>query len=130
MKPEQITAQETTAHSFDYTSSPYDELTRIPEKVATVEPIDSLQESLGPLYKVAKCESGLRQFNSDGSVLRGRQNSQDVGILQINERYHLEASRKMGYDIHTTKGNIDYGLYLYKHQGLTPWNWSKECWSK
>lgn len=82
-----------------------------------------------PLMRVAKCESGLRQFNRDGSVLRGKQNSQDVGILQVNERYHLAESKRLGYDIHTLVGNIDYGMYLYEKQGLKPWNWSKHCWS-
>lgn len=81
-----------------------------------------------PLLAVARCESQYRQFDADGSVLRGKQNPQDVGVLQINERYHLADSRRLGYDIHTLEGNIDYGVYLYEHQGLTPWNWSRHCW--
>ncbi len=83
-----------------------------------------------PLLKVAKCESGFRQFNKDGSVLRGRQNSLDVGAFQINENYHLKASKSLGYDIHTLEGNIDYAEHLYKTQGLKPWNWSKHCWGQ
>lgn len=81
-----------------------------------------------PLIAVARCESGYRQFNGDGTLLRGKQNSQDVGVLQINEKYHLAESKRLGYDIHTLEGNIDYGEYLYNHQGLTPWNWSRHCW--
>lgn len=83
-----------------------------------------------PLLEVARCESQNRQYNADGSVLRGVQNSQDVGVFQINERYHLDASRKMGLDIHTTEGNMEYAEHLYETQGLQPWSWSKSCWSE
>jgi hypothetical protein len=79
--------------------------------------------------KIAFCESRLTQFDSDGKVLRGKQNPQDVGIFQINEKYHLEASQKLGYDIYTTEGNIAYGLYLLKKEGSRPWAWSKSCWN-
>lgn len=80
------------------------------------------------MLEIARCESQFRQFK-DGNVLRGELNADDVGVFQINEHYHLEASKKMGLDIHTTKGNIDYAKYLYQHQGTTPWNWSKNCWN-
>lgn len=82
------------------------------------------------LVEIMRCESGFRQFNEDGSVLRGNVNSQDVGAFQINEKYHLEESIKLGYDIYTTKGNLDYGIELYKRQGSQPWFWSKSCWGK
>jgi hypothetical protein len=81
------------------------------------------------LIPVARCESGFRQF-SDGSVLRGRENPADVGALQINETYHLVASQKLGMDIYTLKGNLDYGKYLYRKNGLRDWGWSAPCWSK
>lgn len=105
--------------------------TTVPVVMPPNEVAKKLVDYLGsghPLYEVARCESAYRQFNQDGSVLRGRQNPQDVGVLQINEKYHLAESIRLGYDIYTLEGNLDYGLYLYNNQGLTPWNWSRHCW--
>lgn len=80
------------------------------------------------LLEVARCESGLKQFNPDGTVVRGKVNPHDIGILQINSDYHEATAISMGYDIYTEEGNIRYGNHLYETQGLTPWNWSKPCW--
>ena len=92
---------------------------------------EKILEVLPPeMLKVAKCESGLRQFNSDGSVLRGVVNSKDVGIFQINEFYHLDSSTKMGIDIYSIDGNIEYAKHLYETQGLKPWGWSRWCWNE
>lgn len=82
------------------------------------------------LVKIATCESGLSHFDQDGKPLRGVVNSKDVGLFQINEYYHLEKSKELGFDIHTQEGNIQYAVWLFKNEGSTPWNWSKPCWSK
>lgn len=79
---------------------------------------------------IATCESSLRQFETDGSVVRGKANPKDVGLFQINEEYHLKKSQELGFDIYTAKGNIDYAMYLMKTQGSKPWHWSKGCWVK
>lgn len=83
-----------------------------------------------PMMEVARCESHWQQFNSEGEVLKGRVNSKDVGIFQINERYHLDKSIELGLDIYTVEGNIKYAAYLYKTQGLQPWSASRPCWSQ
>ncbi len=80
--------------------------------------------------EIARCESTYRQFNADGSVLRGKVNSADVGVMQINEKYHLKRSVELGINIYTLEGNLAYGKYLYKEQGSRPWNASKPCWGK
>lgn len=83
------------------------------------------------LKRIAVCESHNRQFDEKtGMVLRGFVNSQDVGVMQINERYHLEDAKKLGLDIHTLEGNIDYSKHLYKTQGVKPWVHSSNCWDK
>lgn len=82
------------------------------------------------MIAVAGCESHYRQFDNDGSVFRGEQNHLDVGVMQINEHYHLEASKALGYDIHTVEGNMAYGRYLYEHEGTAPWSSSAYCWNK
>ena len=79
------------------------------------------------LEAIARCESGGRQFNDDGTVIRGKVNPQDVGKWQINEHYHLKESQRLGYDIYTLEGNTEYALYLYKKQGSKPWGWSRGC---
>lgn len=80
--------------------------------------------------EIAYCESSLRQFDpKTGEVVRGVRNPSDIGLFQINEKYHLERSRELGFDIHTTEGNIAYALYLLKQEGSRHWNWSKPCWS-
>lgn len=82
------------------------------------------------LAEIAFCESRFRQFDGNGNVLRGVQNSQDVGVMQINEKYHLETAQKLGLNLYTLEGNMAYGKYLYDTQGTKPWNYSSHCWGK
>jgi hypothetical protein len=82
------------------------------------------------LAKIAMCESTLRHFGKDGKVLRGKVDSADVGLMQINERYHGDKAKSLGYDLETVHGNLDYAKYLYDREGTKPWNASKKCWDK
>jgi len=79
---------------------------------------------------IAYCESTDRQFDSSGEPLRGKRNPGDVGLFQINEKYHLKTSQSLGHDIYTTEGNIDYAMWLLKNEGSQHWNSSKPCWGK
>lgn len=81
------------------------------------------------MLKVAFCESGLKQFNSDGTVVENN-TSHDVGIFQINLKYHLLDAEKMGIDIYTAEGNVKFAKVLYNQFGLNPWEWSFPCWVK
>lgn len=80
--------------------------------------------------EISRCESNLRQYDRTESVVRGEINNLDVGAFQINEKYHLERSQELGFDIETTDGNIEYAMWLMKKEGTKPWIWSKPCWSK
>ncbi len=80
------------------------------------------------MQKIAYCESRNRQFDKDGSILRGVVNSKDVGIFQINEKYHLSDSKDMGVNIYSIEGNMEYAKYLYENQGTAPWISSRPCW--
>ncbi len=82
------------------------------------------------LAQIAKCESRFRQYDSKGNILRGVENSYDVGVMQINEMYHLEASKKLGLDIYTIEGNVAYAKYIYDKSGAKPWMSSSACWAK
>jgi hypothetical protein len=81
------------------------------------------------MISVARCESNFRHTDRDGNILRGLANRQDVGIMQINERFHLEKSTKLEMDIYTLEGNLQFARYLYRKEGVKPWFASKRCWS-
>lgn len=82
------------------------------------------------MIQIAKCESRFRQLDPNGEVHRGDVNSADVGVMQINEHYHLSQSVEKNYNIYTLEGNTAYARYLYEKEGTTPWNSSKICWGK
>jgi hypothetical protein len=82
------------------------------------------------LSQIAGCESHYNQFSKDGSIFRGEINNADVGVMQINEYYHLQTSKSLGYDIHTLAGNMAYARYLYEREGSAPWISSSYCWKK
>jgi hypothetical protein len=82
------------------------------------------------LAEIAKCESGFRQFDSHGKVIRGEVNKSDIGILQINKYYHEEDAVKLGFDIYTIDGNLGYAKWLYAKYGDAPWIYSSKCWKK
>lgn len=82
------------------------------------------------MIQIAKCESGFRQLDDDGDIHRGVANNEDVGVMQINEHYHLDESQKANYDIYTIEGNTAFARALYEKLGTQPWNSSKACWGK
>ncbi len=82
------------------------------------------------LVDIARCESTFSQVDKEGKVIRGRVNSADVGVMQINEKYHSVKAVELGYDLHTIDGNIAYAKYLYEKFGAQPWKASSKCWSK
>ncbi|MCX6712358.1 MAG: transglycosylase SLT domain-containing protein [Candidatus Vogelbacteria bacterium] len=78
--------------------------------------------------RIAQAESNFHQYNDNGSLLRGVVNPADVGVFQINERYHLERSQALGLDIHNTHDNIEYAMWLLKNEGNRHWLASKAKW--
>ncbi len=95
------------------------------------ESVEEYFADIPVMVRVAYCESRFRHIdNRTGRILRGEVNSYDVGVMQINEWYHLETSRKLGYDVHTLEGNMAYARYLYEREGARPWLSSSPCWAK
>lgn len=82
------------------------------------------------LAEISKCESTFKQFDSNGRVIRGRVNSDDIGIMQINRYYHEEDAVKLGLDIYSIDGNLKYARWLYNKYGSDPWVHSSKCWNK
>jgi hypothetical protein len=80
------------------------------------------------MIAIASCESGFRQFDTDGNPLRGGDG--DVyGIFQISSSTHTAIAKSMGMDINTVAGNMAYANYLYSKEGTRPWISSFQCWN-
>lgn len=123
-------AQENPAYVVETVSLSEDIQSKSVISTTTVEDIvKDYFKDIPILAKVAKCESQFRQVDKDGEVLRGVVNSFDVGVMQINEKYHLDHSEKMNLNIHSLGGNLEYARALYNESGTAPWSSSKPCWS-
>ena len=81
------------------------------------------------LVDIARCESNFHQYDNSGNIIRGRVNSADIGVMQINEMYHAKYAAKLGLDLYTVEGNVEYAKHLYADQGAQPWISSSKCWT-
>jgi hypothetical protein len=106
------------------------EETSIEKSLTVKDKVSIYFDDLPIMIDVARCESRFRHLDKNGSVLRGVENSKDVGVMQINEYYHGKTSKKLGYDIYTLEGNMGYARYLYEKDGARPWLASSSCWAK
>ncbi len=82
------------------------------------------------MIQVARCESTFQHTLADGSVLQGRVDNADTGVMQINKRYHLATATRLGLDLHDIYDNMAYARHLYETQGIQPWSASAPCWGK
>ncbi len=87
-------------------------------------------EDIPVMIQVARCESTFRHTLEDGSVLTGKVDPADTGVMQINMRYHGATAEKLGLDLHDIYGNMAYARHLYEEQGTQPWSASSPCWSR
>jgi len=91
------------------------------QKMGVVPPI---------LERIAFCESGNRQFDEDGHIIRGSVHPPDTGRFQINKAVHATSARELGFDLDTLEGNTAFAVHLYEEQGTRPWKASEKCWNK
>ncbi len=84
------------------------------------------------LSRIAKCESGQKQFASNGQVLMkaNTNGSVDAGYMQINMTIWGKKATAMGYDLTKEKDNKAFGEWLFVNYGSEPWYLTKNCWSK
>lgn len=102
-----------------------------PKQAQTVEEyVKTYFSDIPVMADIASCESHYRQYDSSGAIYRGVQNNQDVGVMQINEHYHLDTATKLRFNIYSIEGNVAYARYLYEQEGVAPWVSSSPCWSK
>lgn len=104
---------------------------------APIEPEVDVEEFVREYFKdtpilaeVARCESEFRQYDKHGRTLRGTKDRDDLGAMQINQRYHGERAKSLGLDLNTLQGNLAYAKTLYEKEGAYPWMASSACWSK
>ncbi len=102
----------------------------VSKPLTTEESVNAYFSDLPIMIDIAHCESRFRQTDKLGNVFRGVQNPYDVGVMQINEMYHLDESKKLGIDIYTLKGNMEYARHLYEKEGARPWMASSACWAQ
>lgn len=111
------------------------------DTVDEVKPLPKPVKVSGVLYpelkRICACESAGRpdaepqHFEADGVTVRyGRVNPLDIGMCQINLRYHEATAVIMGLDVFLEADNIAYANWLYETQGTRPWRDSSACWSK
>jgi hypothetical protein len=81
------------------------------------------------MIQIARCESTFRHTLEDGSVLKGRVDPADTGVMQINKRYHLQTATAMNLNLEDIYHNMVYARHLYEKQGTQPWSASAPCWN-
>ena len=106
------------------------------KQVATSTPIDTETavreyfKDIPVLVDVARCESSFRQTLADGTILRGKVDSRDIGVMQINTFYHGTEAAKLGLDLTKIEDNMKFARILYENEGTKPWSSSSACWSR
>ncbi len=80
------------------------------------------------MIQIARCESTFRHQLADGSILQGRVDPADTGVMQINKRYHQASATAMGLNLNDIYHNMAYARHLYETQGTQPWSASMPCW--
>jgi len=91
--------------------------------------VDAYFSDIPIMREIAECESHKRHYNSNGSVLRGRVNPDDIGVMQIN-LIHKEKADELGLNLFSLGDNLAYARYLHDTQGTRPWKYSKKCWGQ
>lgn len=80
------------------------------------------------MVQVARCESAFRHTLPDGTILKGKIDPADTGVMQINKRYHEKTAAAMNLNLNDIYQNMAYARHLYETQGTKPWNASAPCW--
>jgi len=81
------------------------------------------------MIQIARCESTFRHTLEDGSILQGRVDPADTGVMQINKRYHQQTAEQLGLNLDDLYDNMAYARDLYERKGTQPWSASAPCWS-
>jgi hypothetical protein len=100
------------------------------ERTKTEDIVRTYFSDIPVMIQIARCESTFRHTLSDGTVLQGKVDPADTGVMQINARYHGIEAEKLGLDLTDLYDNMAYARDLYERQGTRPWNASAPCWER
>lgn len=101
--------------------------TYCPELYETIEDkIKDVFPNKEEALAVARCESGLKQFDKRGEVIQNKE-STAIGVFQIMASLHKKYANSLDLDIQTADGNIKFAKILYDKYGWKPWAASKKC---
>ena len=117
----QAPALETSNISLTETLPKENKKSEIEKNITVEEYVRNYFSDIPIMVEIARCESRFRQHDKNGKVLRGKVNTLDRGVMQINEYYHNDEADKLGYDLLTIEGNTAYARYLYEKYGVKPW---------
>ncbi len=118
-----------TAYGNIATNEAYIAEERLKDAGSTEEVVRTYFSDIPVMIQIARCESHFRHTLEDGTVLKGRVDPADTGVMQINLRYHGVAAEKLDLDLHDLHDNLAYARSLYEQQGTQPWNASAPCWN-
>ena len=89
--------------------------------------VNSIEERIREVFqdkdmiRIAKCESNLRQWNPDGSVVTGK--AGERGLFQIHVRVHKTWLKDQEIDVDTLEGNLKAARVLYDtKRGKSHWS--------
>lgn len=99
-----------------------------PSRTNTEAVVRAYFQDIPIMAEIARCESTFRHELQDGSILQGRVDPADTGVMQINKRYHEATATAMNLDLHDIYDNMAYARSLYEKQGVQPWSASMPCW--
>lgn len=99
-------------------------------KLDTESAVRTYFSDIPVLIHIARCESTFRHTHTDGTVLKGKVDPADTGVMQINMRYHGKEAKELGLDLTDRYDNMLYARNLYERQGTQPWDASSPCWSR
>lgn len=68
-----------------------------------------------------KLESEFIHFNRNGSVLRGNENPNDIGLHQINTVESVDEIREAGCNVEDIDCQFEVALLIYRKYGLKRW---------
>lgn len=96
----------------------------------TEEVVREYFQDVPVMIEIARCESTFRHELADGSILRGRVDPADTGVMQINRRYHQGTADAMSLNLNNIYDNMAYARHLYEREGTRPWSSSAPCWNR
>lgn len=79
------------------------------------------------MIKIAACESSLRHVLPNGR-LNISPDGHDVGTFQVRLPVHESELNRYGLNPADFAHNVAFATYLYRRDGLRPWNSSRPCW--